>query len=53
MLGLNIADTCRYRSIIIHVAIMPSVVECNFETGENRVLEYVELSDEEFDKQII
>jgi hypothetical protein len=32
---------------------MPSVVECNFETGENRVLEYVELSDAEFDKQII
>ena len=22
MLGLNIADTCRYRSIIIHVAIL-------------------------------
>ena len=33
--------------------IMPAVVECNFKTGENRVLEYVELSDEEFDKQII
>jgi hypothetical protein len=32
---------------------MPSVVECNFITGENRVLEYVELADEEFDKQII
>ena len=33
--------------------ILPSVVECNFITGEDRVLEYVELSDEEFDKQII
>lgn len=33
--------------------ILPAVVGCNFKTGENRVLEYVELTDEEFDKQII
>jgi hypothetical protein len=33
--------------------VMPAVVEYGLKTGESRVLEYVELTDEEYDKQVI
>lgn len=33
--------------------ILPAAIECNLKTGESRVLEYVELTDEEYDERII
>ena len=33
--------------------ILPAAIECDLKTGESRVLKYVELTDDEYDKQII
>lgn len=33
--------------------IIPAVIECDLNTNESRVLKYIELTDEECDKQII
>ena len=32
---------------------LPAVVEINFNTGEKRVLEYVELDNKEYEKQVL
>jgi hypothetical protein len=33
--------------------VLPAVVECDLHTGESRVLEYVELTDDKYKKQVI
>ena len=33
--------------------ILPAIIECNLKTGERKVLKYVELTDKQYDEQII